>query len=101
MIELYVDGFRIIPKNIPMLVAGNVNVYKVLFSFSSEWDGLNKVVVFKAGEKTVEMVLDSTNEIVVPWEVLDKPYTCLEIGVYSANDETVRISAYTILGDIK
>lgn len=56
------------------------------FTFDSQWDGLHKVAVFRAGPiiKTVDNPGAGTT---VPWEVLDKPCAWLSIGVYGTNED--------------
>ena len=64
----------------------------VEFSFDSQWDGLVKTGVFRAGDvcKSVE---NMAAKAAVPWEVLEKSGIPLEIGVYGVNtDGTVAIA---------
>lgn len=71
------------------LTSGSVNVYPVEFKFNSDWDGLTKTAVFRAGGKAVSVVLDETGKRTIPWEVLEKPRYILEVGVYGTKGETV------------
>lgn len=68
------------------------------FTFSSEWQDLTKLAVFKAGSvvKTVKIV---DNAVVVPWEVLDKPNVLLRIGVYGVNPDCT-LAIPTIWADV-
>lgn len=51
------------------------------FAFDSQWDGLRKITVFRAGH-TIKSVENPTT---VPWEVLDIPGVWLSVGVYGTN----------------
>lgn len=72
------------------LTAGTVGL-PVEFTFDSQWEGLDKTAVFHAGNcRRIEYRLGT--QVVVPWEVLEKPGHMLSIGVYGANkDGTVQI----------
>lgn len=67
------------------LTAGTVGL-PVEFSFDSQWEGLVKTAVFRAGNvsKIAENLVTKT---AVPWEVLEKPGLALEIGVYGVNPD--------------
>ena len=63
----------------------------VEFTFDSEWEGLDKTAVFRAGNVSKSSRLVAG--VVVPWETLEKPGIALEIGVYGENaDGTVAIA---------
>ena len=53
-------------------VTDTVNQYLCQFEFSEDWDGLNKIVVFKnvSYNITKEVYLSTSNECYIPWEVL-------------------------------
>ena len=73
------------------ITAGTVGL-PVEFSFDSQWDGLIKTAVFRAGNvcKSRENLVMKT---IVPWEVLESPGLALEIGAYGVNaDGTVAIA---------
>lgn len=65
------------------ITSGTIGL-KAEFTFDSQWDTLTKIAVFQTGAiaKSVEI---KDNEVVVPWEVLEKPYTRLYVGVYGVN----------------
>ena len=54
-----------------LITTGSVGI-QVQFSFSSDWDGLTRVAVFRVGDESdwYDMMLDSTNICTVPWELL-------------------------------
>ena len=65
------------------ITAGTVGL-PVEFAFDSQWDGLSKTAVFRAGHvsKIVDNIVEATT---VPWEVLKKGNIWLSIGVYGVN----------------
>lgn len=84
------------------VTSGSVNVYPVRFGFSEDWAGLEKTAVFRAGEKTISILLDETGECVVPWEALAVPGRRLEAGVYGTRGtEVVLPTVWSDLGYIE
>lgn len=84
-----------------VLTSGSVNVYCVRFSFSADWEGLNKIVVFRALEESRSVLLDHTNECMIPWETLKEPRTNMFCGVYGAREgEIVLPTIWCSLGRI-
>ena len=67
------------------ITAGTVGL-PVEFSFDSQWNGLSKTAVFRAGFVT-KIVENLEEETTVPWEVLALPKAHLAIGVYGVNKE--------------
>lgn len=63
------------------ITSGSVNVYTVHFHFSSHWDGLEKIAIFRTPE-TIINVLVEDNKAVVPWEVTLTPGFAIRVGVY-------------------
>jgi hypothetical protein len=64
------------------------NVFAVSFTFSSEWDGLTKVAVFRAGGYKKAVILEGgQTSCNIPAEVLQSPSRKLEIGVQGYNEE--------------
>lgn len=88
-IEVTGNVARVIEKP-DKITSGTIGL-PVEFTFDSQWDGLTKVAVFRAGheKKTVPNPEAGTT---VPWELLDKPHSRLGVGVFGANkDGTVAI----------
>lgn len=54
------------------------------FTFDSQWDGLSKVAVFRAGDLVMAVDIPEA-ETTVPWEILDKPNVWLSVGVYGVS----------------
>lgn len=64
------------------MTSGSSNAYLVQFYFSPEWDDLTKVAVFRTNETSADVILGKSNRCFIPWEVLAKPNTSIELGVY-------------------
>lgn len=63
------------------VTSGSVNVYKVRFEFSEDWDDLNKTAVFMAGCRGWSVLLDDSGQCCVPWEALAASGGYLSAGV--------------------
>lgn len=75
--------YRTAPVKIPKGIMGAA----VKLSFSPEWEGLTKTVVFRAGEITKD-VLDVKDVAVIPAECTQEVGALLEIGVYGVDGES-------------
>lgn len=85
-----------------VVTSGSVNVYEVQFQFDSEWDGLEKTAVFRAGDCTVSTLLDETETCIIPWEVFQDAKRTLYAGVYGTkNGSTVLPTIWASLGEIR
>lgn len=83
-IEVTGNIARVIEK--PQTITSGTVGMTAEFTFDSAWDGLGKTAVFMAcGEKRIVPVVDG--EVVVPWEVLEKPKVWLSVGVYGTNTD--------------
>lgn len=71
------------------MTSGSSKVYLVEFHFSPEWDDLNRVAVFRAGETVVDILLDETNICFMPWEVMVDHSISVDFGVYGTMDGDV------------
>lgn len=69
------------------VTSGSVNAYTVCFHFSADWDGLSRIAVFQSGCKEVSVLLDSSGECTIPWEVLTEPGRFLMVGVCGKRGE--------------
>nr|DAD96986.1 MAG TPA: hypothetical protein [Myoviridae sp. ctr0w28] len=72
-----------------LVTSGSVNVYPVSFQFSEDWEGLSRIAVFSAGNVTISLPLDETNQCQIPWEVMECPKLSLMAGVYGMREESV------------
>lgn len=70
----------------PAKITSGIRGLPVEFTFDSQWEGLTKTAVFRAGEIT-KTVIDPKAGDTVPWEVLEKPCVWLTIGVYGENKD--------------
>lgn len=83
-IEVTGNIARVIEK--PARITSGTVGLPVEFTFDSQWDGLTRVAVFRAG--CITKTVDATQEKgVVPWEVLVRPDVWLTVGVHGTNDE--------------
>ena len=67
------QALTLINPNVNLIpVTDTVNQYLCQFEFSEDWDGLNKIVVFKNVSYNIakEVYLSTSNECYIPWEVL-------------------------------
>lgn len=70
------------------------------FSFSSDWVGLRKTVVFTNGIETRDVIL-SEDECYIPHEVLATPRVRVRVGVYGTNgDQLVLPTIWADLGRV-
>ena len=83
-IEVTGNIARVIEK--PQRITSGTIGLPVEFSFDSQWDGLNKVAVFRAGDIT-RTVYVTESKRTVPWEVLAKPDVWLSVGVHGRSDD--------------
>lgn len=67
------------------ITSGTVGI-PVEFIFDEQWDELNKMAVFRAGN-VVKAVYDPGEDTVVPWEVLATPKLWLRIGVCGVDND--------------
>ena len=72
------------------LVSGAIGA-KVRFTWSEEWQQLQRIGVFRAGSIARD-VMDLQDECVIPWEVLVQPGQVLMIGVQGVNEEGTAVT---------
>ena len=93
---------NLVSRPTELITSGSVNVYPVQFRFSSDWDGLVRTAVFRAGGVTVSILLGGTDECTIPWEVLARPNCSLEVGVYGTQGgEVVLPTVWARLGTVQ
>lgn len=101
MFVLYADKTQLTVRRREPVTSGSVNVYRARFEFSDDWDGLTRTAVFKAGAVSRSVLLGGDGECTVPWEVLEKPSTKLQAGVYGTlGGEVVLPTIWADLGVI-
>lgn len=89
MFELYAEKNRLTVTRREMMTSGSANVYEARFTFSADWDGLDKTVMFRAGDTSKPMLLDENGVCAVPWEVLAAPMLTVYAGVYGTRGESI------------
>lgn len=83
-----------------MLTAGMANAVLCRFSFSDDWTGLQKMLVFTNGVETRDVMLDG-DECYIPHEVLAVPRVRVRVGVYGTDGENVILpTIWANLGDV-
>lgn len=102
MIELAATRNDLVVKSKELLTSGSVGVNQVHFTFDGEWEGLDRVAVFRCGDVSVSIPLDDTNTCYIPWETLASPHKVLFAGVQGLKD-TVEIlpTVETNLGEVQ
>ena len=70
-----------------VLTARSVETVTAYFDFDAEWDGYTKTAVFASGD-TKRVLLDRSNQCIVPWEVLTQP-GMLQIGVVGTDGDKI------------
>ncbi len=97
--QLYANKTQLTVRQREPMTSGSVNVYRVRFQFSEDWDGLSRTAVFRAGTESRAVLLGEDNETVLPWEVLQVPRQQISCGVWGARGkETVLPTIYASLG---
>lgn len=99
MIILYADKNKLTVKKRELITSGSVNVYRVRFEFSQEWEGLTTKAVF-CGSGVTKTVLLADGECVIPWETLASHGQLLTAGVFGTQDDKVLPSTWANLGII-
>lgn len=109
MFVLQVDKNKIKPMLRETLTSGSVGIYKCMFEFSMDWDGLQKVAVFRAGDTCVTVDVCEDNTVTIPWEVLTTPDVDLYAGVRGyagtdteeTDDDIVLPTIWMLLGTVR
>lgn len=83
------------------LTSGTVGL-KCQFNFSKEWDNLSKIAVCVCGTVIRDAIVDESNTIIIPWEVLTTHGKYLDIGVYGTdgNGERAIPTVYATVGAV-
>lgn len=101
MFILYAKKNQLTVRDREPITSGSVNIYSVQFEFSKDWDGLEKIAVFRTGKETVSVHLDASGQCTIPWEVISTPNSQLSAGVYGIHGEdTVLPTVWASLGTI-
>jgi hypothetical protein len=86
-----VQGQRITCEKLRGELVSGLRGVKVHFTWSSEWQQLRRVAVFRAGSIS-RNVMDLENECEIPWEVLVESGPVLMIGIEGTNEEGTMVT---------
>ena len=101
MFQLYANKTQLTVRAREPTTSGSVNAYTARFEFSTDWDGMDRVAVFKAGAESRSVPLDESGECTIPWEVLTSHGQQLTAGVYGTRDgDVVLPTVWASLGTI-
>lgn len=101
MFRLTASKNQIVVQETEPMTSGSVNVYQILFEFSSDWDGFDRFAVFDDGDARIEIQLDDTNICDIPWQVMTDPGDLVEAGVYGVKGQQVLPTIWAVLGEIQ
>ncbi len=87
MTNLFVTLSSITVGSTDEYTSGAEHAFQVQFNFSQEWDGLTKLVTFKAADAIVSQIIEN-DKCFIPHEVL-MPKQDLWVGVLGTKDENV------------
>ena len=80
-----VQGQRITCEKLRGELVSGLQGVKVHFTWSSEWQQLRRIGIFRAGSVS-RNVMDLESQCVIPWEVLTEPGSMLMIGVQGTDE---------------
>lgn len=100
MFRLQMNKNHVVVEETEMITSGSVNVYDVEFRFNEDWEGLERIAVFRAGNVMIQTILPPDNRVTMPWEVMVEPSLVLYVGVYGRNCETGDIVLPTVWASI-
>lgn len=91
MIKLRADKSNLVVLRREYVTTGSSRVYETQFEFSSDWDGLSKLVLFRCGddEPTAPVLLPLNNRCQIPTSILYQPGKMLYIGVMGVFNDSV------------
>lgn len=77
-------------ETVETITSGSSNVYVMQFNFSDEWSVLQRVAVFRKNkEPPVNILLNESNQCMIPWEVMTDPEAVITFGVFGTMDGNV------------
>jgi len=100
MFILYANKNRLTVRGKEPVTSGSVNVYTARFEFSSDWQGLTRKAVFKAGGTSRTVLLDEGGRCTIPWEVLTCYGQTLIVGVFGTCGDSVLPTTWADLGTV-
>ena len=101
MLTLHADKNQLTVRQGEPVTSGSRDVYSVQFQLSEDWDGMERVVLFRAGTASKTTLLEADNQCTIPWEVLDTPNVQLYCGIYGTRGRhTILPTIWACLGTI-
>lgn len=101
MFKIEVKDNRLYALQRDYLTSGSVEVQKVEFIFSSDWDEFAKEAAFKLESgRAYSVVPDALNQCIIPWELLKASDDMLYVGIYGTKESQVMTTNYLSLGKI-
>ena len=96
--QVQLNGWQAQPKELILGVKGNYGVDTLTINWSPEWEELEKIVVFDAGNENgaVQVALLEGHDVQIPQQVLQKSGIC-PIVIYGTAEGKARYSA-AVLG---
>ncbi|MBR5223316.1 MAG: collagen-like protein [Clostridia bacterium] len=91
--NIFKNGEIVVDSN---TVSDSINFDIIKFYFPQSWDGLTKTVVFSNADKTLNVILDDTNECFIPHEIITEPE--FTVSVFGVKDG---VRATTSRGTVK
>lgn len=84
MFLLYAEKNKLTLKERETVTAGSANVYDVQFTFSDDWDNMERIAVFQVGSTSVSVSLGDDNRCTLPWECMKRSDVgkIVYVGVY-------------------
>lgn len=102
MFVLYANKNQLAVRRRETVVSGSINANTVQFQFSSDWDGLTRTAVFRAGAEFRAVALDESGRCTVPGEVLRMPWVRLMAGVCGKRgEEEILPTIWADLGTVR
>lgn len=80
------------------ITTNSKQIHRVIFSFSSEWEGTEKAAVFRQGSMSFNVILDENDSCVIPGEVLISDRAVdIHVSVYGIKDNTTITSTVVVV----
>jgi len=99
MIRIYCDKADAFLKETQTLTKGMTNYPEVVLTYSSDWDGMGKAAVVRAGDKSIN-VLIRNNKFTIPAECFEESGVELIVGVQGSSGVHVIPTVWCACGEI-
>lgn len=84
------NKIRITNPDGDIMTSGSSNVSKIELTFSEDWAGVFKTLIFQTSAATIPVVLEGDElvyTVTIPWEVLKVPGKNVSVGVYGTRSD--------------